>query len=81
MSELELKRRKLHGALSSKSLLEALEKLTLNKEQIDAFKEKNKKLSSKKNTKPSNTINYMIQSKNNVQFQAPSYLKILEEGF
>jgi hypothetical protein len=31
MSELELKRRKVHGVLSSKSLLEALEKLTLNK--------------------------------------------------
>ena len=42
MSDLELKRRKLHGALSSKSLLEALEKLTLNKEQIEIFKEKTK---------------------------------------
>ena len=31
MSETELKRRKLHGVLSSKSLLEALERLTLNK--------------------------------------------------
>ena len=31
MSEMELKRRKVHGVLSSKSLLEALEKLTLNK--------------------------------------------------
>jgi hypothetical protein len=42
MSDLELKRRKLHGGLSSKSLLEALEKLTLNKDQIEAYKEKNK---------------------------------------
>ena len=47
MSDIELKRRKLHGGLSSKSLLEALENLTLNKDQIEAFKEKNK---SKKNT-------------------------------
>jgi hypothetical protein len=31
MSDIELKRRKVHGVLSSKSLLEALEKLTLNK--------------------------------------------------
>lgn len=42
MSDLELKRRKLHGALSSKSLLEFLEKLTLNRDQIEAFKERNK---------------------------------------
>ena len=32
MSEVELKRRKVHGVLSSKSLLEAIEKLTLNKQ-------------------------------------------------
>ena len=32
MSEVELKRWKVHGVLSSKSLLEAIEKLTLNKQ-------------------------------------------------
>ena len=42
MSEAELKRRKIHGVLSSKSLLEALERLKLNKEQA-----------SKKSSKPS----------------------------
>ena len=47
MTDIELKRRKLHGALSSKSLLEALEKLTLNKEQIEMFKEKTKTTSKK----------------------------------
>jgi hypothetical protein len=40
MSETELKRRKLHGVLSSKSLLESLESLTLNKKSIEKSKEK-----------------------------------------
>jgi hypothetical protein len=40
MSETELKRRRLHGVLSSKSLLESLESLTLNKKSIEKSKEK-----------------------------------------
>jgi hypothetical protein len=35
MSETELKRRKVHGVLSSKSLLEALDRLTVNKDRIN----------------------------------------------
>ena len=35
MSDLELKRRKVHGVLSSKSLLECLDRLTVNKATID----------------------------------------------
>ena len=46
MSELELKRRKVHGVLSSKSLLEALEKLTVNKPALDASVDKSYKKSS-----------------------------------
>ena len=38
MSEMELKRRKVHGVLSSKSLFEALEKLTLNKSATESIK-------------------------------------------
>jgi hypothetical protein len=35
MGDTELKRRKVHGVLSSKSLLEALERLTVNKDRIN----------------------------------------------
>ena len=42
MSEVELKRRKLHGVLSSKSLLESLDTLILNKKQIEDFRNKQK---------------------------------------
>ena len=78
MSDLELKRRKLHGALSSKSLLEALEKLTLNKEQIEIFKEKTKTIN-KKNFQKNNSVSYTVQSKNNAQFHVVNTLKIDQE--
>ncbi len=38
MSDLELKRRKVHGVLSSKSLLESVERLTLNKPPLQKSK-------------------------------------------
>ena len=49
MSETELKRRKLHGVLSSKSLLESLDNLVLNKQLIEKSKQKLNSKSSRSN--------------------------------
>ena len=54
MSDLELKRRKVHGVLSSKSLLESVERLTLNKTPLQKSK------SNLNIKKPNEVSNYFI---------------------
>ena len=56
MSDLELKRRKVHGVLSSKSLLESVERLTLNKPPLQKSK-------SNLNLKKPNEVNTNTQLK------------------
>lgn len=77
MSELELKRRKVHGVLSSKSLLEALEKLTVNK-ALDASVDKSYKKSSNEKKGP---IVFTVKSKNSQHFSVPNNLTITPEEF
>lgn len=82
MSEIELKRRKLHGVLSSKSLLESLESLILNKAQIEKSKEKIKSTlktvsKSAPPTVSSDAVTFSVVSKNpGFYFNMPSNLVI-----
>lgn len=64
MNDLELKRRKVHGVLSSKSLLESLEKLTLNKNAETQ----------------QNLIEYSVRVKNSNLLSSQNSLKITEDG-
>ena len=70
MSEVELKRRKLHGVLSSKSLLESLDNLILNKKQIEKSRFLSKpnakvsKISSAPSLTPNPAIDFTVVSKN-----------------
>lgn len=75
MSETELKRRKLHGVLSSKSLLESLDNLVLNKQLIEKSKQK---LNSKsKRSASAEATTFSIVSKNSGHyFNIPSNLVI-----
>jgi hypothetical protein len=70
MSEVELKRRKVHGVLSSKSLLESLDNLTLNKSAASNQEASRKKLTSK------NSIVYKISVKNGQHLTVPESLTI-----
>jgi hypothetical protein len=70
MSEVELKRRKVHGVLSSKSLLESLDNLTLNKSAASNQEASRKKLTSK------NSIVYKISLKNGQHLTVPESLTI-----
>ncbi len=70
MSDLELKRRKIHGVLSSKSLLESIERLTVNNNT------KKITLSRSSITKSKDFIRFNIQSKNSQFMTLPQYLEI-----
>ena len=74
MNELELNRRKIHGVLSSKSLLEALDNLTLNKVKATVSKST---LPQKKLISP---INYTIEVKNPNHFNVPNSLTLTLDG-
>ncbi|CAF0834043.1 unnamed protein product [Brachionus calyciflorus] len=71
MSDEELKRRKVHGFLSSKSLLESLDRLTLNK--INESSAKNKKLENE------TSINYSVTTKLTQNLTVPDNLLIKTE--
>ncbi len=64
MSDVELKRRRLHGVLSSKSLLESLDSLVLNRKQIDAFRSKQKTAKSAANRGDPGGVTFSVVSKN-----------------
>jgi len=74
MNELELNRRKIHGVLSSKSLLEALDNLTLNKVKATVSK------STLPQKKLINPINYAIDVKNPNHFSVPNNLNLTLDG-
>lgn len=74
MSDEELNRRKVHGFLSSKSLLESLEKLTLNK-KIQSVASK-----SASNKTKHEEINYSISTKLNQYLHVQENLLIKPEG-
>lgn len=77
MSELELKRRRVHGVLSSKSLLEALDLLTVNKSKINNSTNSKSSLTGK--TKTSN-LTFTVAVKNSMFIQTPSSLTIDSES-
>lgn len=76
MSDEELNRRKVHGFLSSKSLLQSLENLTLNK--------KIQSSAAKSDSKPHKTkheeINYSISTNLNQYLNVQENLLIKSEG-
>lgn len=73
MSEEELKRRQVHGVLSSKSLLESLERLTLNKSVLVK--------NSAKSKKPEDfDINYSITNKLSQYLHVQDNLVIKADG-
>lgn len=71
MSDLELQRRKVHGVLSSKSLLESVERLTLNKPTIQKSK------SNLNLKKPNEVINSARIFKFKFQFKARNLVYLL----
>lgn len=76
MSDVELSRRKVHGVLSSKSLLESLNSLTLNKSNVQTQSGKN----NHKKHESNNSIVYKVESKNNPYVSVPNCLKISPSG-
>ena len=84
MSANELERRKLHGVLSSKSLLESLQNLNVsnsNKKSMSGGSAK----SSLANTKSppetdSDPIEFSVKTKNTLNFQVPNKLTIKKSG-
>jgi hypothetical protein len=65
MSDDEVRRRNLHGFLSSKSLLEAIDNLTLNKQKLNE-KQKNN----------DNSLHFEVSCNNKKYFIVPSELKV-----
>lgn len=78
MSDVELKRRKVHGVLSSKSLLESLERLTLNK--TSEIQQASKSSLVPKKIESENAITYAINVRNNQNLNVQSSLSIKSEG-
>jgi hypothetical protein len=79
MSAEEARRRNIHNILSSKSLLEAIEKLTINKESIvpptpKTLAEINKK------AKADSEVTFNVESTNTVLYHMPSSLMITQNG-
>ena len=84
MSANELERRKLHGVLSSKSLLESLQNLsvnTINKKVISGGSTKSS-LSKNKTPADANTepIEFTVKTKNTLNFQVPNKLTVQRSG-
>ena len=74
MDAVEFNRRRIHGILSSKSLLESLDSLTLNKLAMPYQTGNKKKVETEK------SIIYKVESKNNSYVSVPNSLKISSIG-
>ena len=81
MSEVELNRRKMHGVLSSKSLLESLEALTINKPSVQKLSTSGKSsLKSLDAMFENNPLVFRINARNHSHVSVPDSLIMNTSG-